>query len=68
MAKFAYNNAKNASIGHTPFKLNYEYHPQISYKDNVDPYSKFKLADEFSIKLKELIIVDRENLYHVQEF
>ena len=27
MAKFAYNNAKNTSIGHTPFKLNYGYDP-----------------------------------------
>ena len=27
MVKFAYNNAKNASTGHTPFKLNYGYHP-----------------------------------------
>ena len=26
MAEFAYNNAKNASTGYTPFKLNYNYH------------------------------------------
>ncbi len=27
MAEFAYNNAKNASIGHIPFKLNCGFHP-----------------------------------------
>ena len=27
MAEFAYNNAKNASTDHTPFALNYDYHP-----------------------------------------
>ena len=31
MAKFAYNNAKNASIGHISFKLNCDYYPQMSY-------------------------------------
>ena len=30
MAEFAYNNAKNARIGHTPFKLNYGYYPRVS--------------------------------------
>ena len=28
MAEFAYINAKNASTGHTPFELNFGYHPQ----------------------------------------
>ena len=27
IAMFAYNNAKNASTSHTPFELNYGYHP-----------------------------------------
>ncbi len=27
IAEFAYNNAKNASTGFTPFELNYGYHP-----------------------------------------
>ena len=30
MAEFAYNNAKNASTDHTPFELNYGYHPRMS--------------------------------------
>ena len=39
MAEFAFNNAKNASTGHTPFELNYGYHPQMSYKEDIDPHS-----------------------------
>ena len=39
MAEFAYNNTKNASIGHTPFELDYDYHPWMSYKEDVDPHS-----------------------------
>ena len=30
IAELAYNNAKNASFGHTPFELNYGYHPRMS--------------------------------------
>ena len=37
IAEFAYNNTKNANIGQTPFKLNYGYHPQMSYEEHVDP-------------------------------
>ena len=29
MAEFAYNNAKNARTGHTPFELNCGYHPRV---------------------------------------
>ena len=67
MAKFAYNNAKNASTGHTPFDLNCGYHPRMSFKEEVDPRSKSKLADELSAELRELMIVCRENLYHAQQ-
>ena len=64
MAKFAYNNAKNASTGHTPFKLNCGYHSQMSYKNDIDLYSKSKLADKLSVELRELMIVYQENLYY----
>ena len=67
MAKFAYNNAKNASSGHTPFELNCGYHPRMSYEDDVDPRSKSKSADDLSAELRELMIVCRENLHHAQE-
>ena len=39
MAKFVYNNAKNASTNHTPFKLNYGYHLCISFEEDTDPCS-----------------------------
>ena len=67
MAEFAYNNAKNASTGHISFELNYGYHPQMSYKKDVDPRFQSKSADELSAELRELMIVCHKNLYHVQE-
>ena len=66
MAKFAYNNAKNASTGHTPFELNCGFHPRMSYEEDVDPRSQSKSADELSAELRELMIVCRENLHHAQ--
>ena len=37
MAEFAYNNAKNASIGHTSFELNCDFYSRAFYKKDVDP-------------------------------
>ena len=37
VAEFAYNNAKYASTGYTPFKLNYGYHLRVSYKKTLTP-------------------------------
>ena len=67
MAEFAYNNANNASSGHTPFELNCGYHPRMSHEENVDPRSKSKSADELSAELRELMIVcrDEEIVFHV---
>ena len=49
------------------FKLNYDYHPWMSYKKEVNPHSKMKSTDELSAELRELIIVCWENLYHAQK-
>lgn len=68
MANYAYNNAKNVSTGHTPFDLNCDYHPRILYKEDVNLCFQLKLADELSVKLKELIIVCRKNFHNTQEF
>ena len=59
MAEFAYNNAKNASTGYTPFELNCGYHPHVFYKEEeiLDPCSKSKTAEELSSKLRKLMIV-----------
>ena len=67
MAKFAYNNSKNASTGHTPFELNCGYHPRMLYKEKVDLRSQSKSAGELSEELRQLMVVYCENLHHAQE-
>ena len=51
MAKFAYNNVKNISTGHTFFELNYGYHFFVSYKEDLDLCLKSRIEEEFSSKL-----------------
>ena len=67
IAEFAYNNAKNASTGHILFELNCRYHPCVSYKKDLDPRSKSKIAEELSFKLQNLMAICPQNLYYVQE-
>ena len=64
MAKFAYNNIKNSSTGHTFFKLNYGYYFYISYKKNINFHSKSKSVNKLLIKLQELMIIYKKNLYY----
>ena len=45
MAEFTYNNAKNASTGHTLFELNCGYYPYVFYKKNLDLRSKSKSTE-----------------------
>ena len=52
MAKFAYNNNKNASPGHTLFKLNCSYYFWILYEEEVDLHSKSKSIDKLLTELK----------------
>ena len=51
MAKFVYNNAKNASTGHMPFKLNCGYHSCVSFKKDTNPCSWLKTADKLLAEL-----------------
>ena len=67
MAKFAYNNAKNASTGYTSFKFNCGYHPRVSFKEDVDPYLKSRSAEKLAGKLRELIKVCCQNLLYAQK-
>ena len=67
MAEFAYNNAKNASTGHTFFELNCRYYPRVFYKEDLDPRSKSKTAEELSFELRNLMAVCQQNLHHAQE-
>ena len=62
MAKFAYNNAKNASTGDKPFELNCGYHSHVSYEEDVDLYSKSNLVNDLANNLRELMAMCRENL------
>ena len=67
IAKFAYNNIKNASINHILFELNCSYHLQIFFKDNVDPCLKSHFANKLVKKLKKLIDICKQNLFHLQK-
>ncbi len=64
MAEFAYNNAKNTSTGYTPFKLNCGYHPRVSFKEDVDPYSRSRSTNKLAEELRELMEVCCQNLLH----
>lgn len=55
MNKFAYNNANNASTGHTLFELNYGYYLRVLFKKDVNPRSKSCFANKLAEELKELI-------------
>ena len=64
MAEFTYNNAKNTSINHIPFKLNYGYYPKMSFKEDVDPCSKSRSVNKLVRELRELIKVYCQNLLY----
>ena len=67
IAEFAYNNAKNTNTGHISFELNCGYHLRVSYKEDLDPCSKSKTAEELSFELRNFMAVCQQNLYHAQE-
>ena len=67
MTEFAYNNAKNVSIGHTPFDLNRGFNPQVFFKNDVDPCSRSRSANKLVKELKELMNICQQNLLHAQE-
>ena len=67
MAEFAYKNAKHASMGYTPFKLNCRYHPRVSYKEDINSRSRSKATDGLTKELRNLIAAYRANLQHAQE-
>ena len=67
MAEFIYNNAKNASIGFRPFKLNCGYYPRVSYKKDLDSRLQSKTAEELSSELRNLMAACQQNLHHAQK-
>ena len=67
MVVFAYNNSKNASMGHTPFKLNYGYHPSVSFEDKCNARSRSFSAERLAIELRELMNIYCQNFLHAQD-
>ena len=67
MAEFAYNNAKNASIGFTLFELNCGYYPWVSYKEDLNPRLQSKTAEELSSKLRNLMAACQQSFHPAQE-
>lgn len=50
--------------GHIPFELNSDYHLWISYKKDIDLCFRSKIVNKLLAKLRKLMIVCCENLYH----
>lgn len=67
MTEFAYNNAKNANTGHTPFKLNCGYHPHVSLEKKIDTWSRSRVIDQIAAKLRVLMTMRKKNLQHAQK-
>ena len=67
MAKFAYNNTKNANTSHTFLQLNCSYHPHVSFKKNTNLHSQLKTTNKLSAELQKLMIVCQDNFHHAQE-
>ena len=55
MVEFAYNNAKNASTGTSPFELNSGFNPRVSFEEDVDPRSMSKSAKSLRQELRDLL-------------
>ena len=66
MAKFAYNNIKNASTGHILFELNYDYYPCVSFKNKYGAHFRSSLAKKLATELRELMNVYYHNFLHAQ--
>lgn len=67
IAKFTYNNTKNANISYTYFKLNFSYYLPIFFKENFNFRFQSKLANKLLIKLKKLRIIFQKNFYYIQK-
>ena len=67
MAEFIYNNTENTCTCHTQFKLNYRYHPHVSFKHNGNSCSRSCSAKELAKELMDLIFIYEQNLLHAQD-
>lgn len=48
MAQFAYNHAKNLSIGYIFFEFNCEFDPWAFYKEDLGPWYKWRASDDWA--------------------
>ena len=62
MAGLTYNTTRNASTEYAAFELNYEYYPYVFYKENINFHFGSKVANELTNKLRNLMILYRDNL------
>ena len=67
IAEFAYNNAKNVNTGHTFFKFNCDFHPKISFKDNVNSRFRSHSVNKLAKELRKLMDIYQQNLLHAQK-
>lgn len=65
ITEVAYNNAKNASTGYTPFEFNCGYHPRVSFEEDTNPRFRSKTAKDLASELKDLMTICQENLFYV---
>ncbi len=65
MAEFTYNTTKNARTDHTWFKLNYRFHPQLSFNNNIDVSLRSCSANKLAKELRELIDICYQNLFYI---
>ena len=68
IAKFAYNNVKNANTGYSLFELNCRYHPRVVFKKNISLCSQSKTADKLSTTLQKLITVCQKTSIMLKSF
>lgn len=65
MAEFTYNNAKIVSTSYILFKLNYSYHSQVLFKEDIDLYSESYFANKLVEELSEFMKICYKNLLYI---
>lgn len=68
IAKFAYNNAKNVSIGCIPFEQNCNNNFLVSYEKNINLRFRLREAKERLSKLDKPMTICQENFIYTQDF
>lgn len=67
IATFTSNNIKNVSTSYTLFQLKSNFHPKVSYKEDIHLYPKSNTADKLADKLRDLMSICMDDFPYVQE-